>query len=188
MADNHVLIYYAYNVKVNLKKYIRSIPDWPEKGIDFKDITTLLENKKIFRYVVDEMAEPYITLHVDKVVAIDARGFLLAAPVAYTLGCGVCLIRKKGKLPFTTIQESYQKEYGSDTLAIHKDTIKPNERVLLVDDVLATGGTAQASLKLIERLGGRVVGISILIDLPFLGGSKKISTYKTNYLVSYDSK
>ncbi len=173
---------------MNLKKYIRSIPDWPEKGVNFKDITTLLENKNIFRYVIDKMAQPYMSLGIDKVVAIDARGFLLAAPIAYTLGCGVCLIRKKGKLPYATIEERYQKEYGPDTLAIHKDTIKPDERVLLVDDVLATGGTARAALKLIERLGGKVIGISFLIDLPFLGGSKRIHKYKTSYLVSYDSE
>jgi len=187
-VENHVQIYYAYQVNMNLKKYIRSIPDWPKKGVNFKDITTLLENKKIFRYVVDKMAEPYISLKIDKVVAIDARGFLLAAPIAYILDCGVCLIRKKGKLPYETLEESCQKEYGLDTLAIHKDTIKPNEMVLLVDDVLATGGTAQAAVTLIERLGGRVVGISLLIDLPFLGGSKKMRKYKTSYLMSYDSE
>lgn len=173
---------------MNLKKYIRSIPDWPTKGVNFKDITTLLGDKKIFRYVIDKMTKPYIPLRIDKVVAVDARGFLLAAPIAYALDCGVCLIRKKGKLPFTTIEERYQKEYGLDTLTIHTDTIKPKERVLLVDDVLATGGTALAAVTLVERLGGKVVGISLLIDLPFLGGRKKMCRYKTSYLVSYDAE
>jgi adenine phosphoribosyltransferase len=174
--------------RMNLKEYIRSIPDWPAKGVNFKDITTILENKKTFRFIVDKMAEPYISLNVDKVVAIDARGFLLAGPVAYKLGCGVCLIRKKGKLPFATIEEDYQKEYGVDTLAIHKDTVKPNERILIVDDVLATGGTIEAALKLVKRLGGKIVGASFIINLPYLGGSKRISKYKTSYLVSYDSE
>jgi len=173
---------------MDLKKYIREIPDWPEKGVNFKDITTLLENKKHFKHVVDEMTRPYISLKIDKVVAIDARGFLLASPIAYNLGCGICLVRKKDKLPFASIEENFTKEYGVDTLAIHKDTIKRGERVLIVDDVLATGGTVEATLKLVEKLGGEIVGISFIIDLPFLGGSKRISKYKIDYLVSYDSE
>lgn len=173
---------------MNIKAYIREIPDWPVKGVSFKDITTLLQNPKHFKYIVDKMAEPFAKMRIDKVVAIDARGFLLAAPIAYKLGCGLSLVRKKGKLPFKTIEESYEKEYGPDVIVIHKDTIKKGEKVLLVDDLLATGGTVSASSKLIERLGGIIVGMSFIIDLPFLGGSKKLSGYNLHCLVSYDSE
>jgi len=173
---------------IDLKSKIREVPDWPIKGVNFKDITTLLEDGPVFQYLIDELIKPFSDIKIDRLVAIDARGFLLASPIAYKLGCGVSLVRKKGKLPYKTIEETYQKEYGPDTLTMHQDTIKPGDKVLLVDDLLATGGTIQAAIKMIEKLGGEVVGISCIIDLPFLGGSQKLKPYNFHYLVSYDSE
>jgi adenine phosphoribosyltransferase len=138
--------------------------------------------------VIDEMTRPFLTEKIDKVVGIDARGFLLATPIAYQLGCGVSLVRKEGKLPYKTIRESYQKEYGLDVLTMHEDTILEGERVLIVDDLLATGGTVEATVKMVERLGGKVVGASFIVNLAFLGGFKKISEYNTKWLVSYDEE
>jgi len=171
---------------MDLKSKVREIPDWPIKGVNFKDITTLLQNGEIFKYVIDEMIRPYKTVKIDKVVAIDARGFLFASPIAYKLGCGICLVRKQGKLPYKTIKQTYQKEYGSDTITMHKDTIRRGENVLMVDDLVATGGTMQAAIRLVEKIGGKVVGMSFIIDLPFLGGSRKLSKYKQHWLISYD--
>lgn len=173
---------------MHLKIKIREIPDWPVKGVSFKDITTLLQDGKVFRQVIDEMLRPYKTVKIDKVVAIDARGFLLASPIAYKLGCGVCLVRKQGKLPYKTIKQTYQKEYGPDTITMHKDTISRGENVLIVDDLVATGGTMMAAIHLVEKLGGKIIGISLIIDLPYLGGSKKLSKYKLSWLVRYDSE
>ena len=173
---------------MDLKPYIREVPDWPKKGIIFYDITTLLEDHFVLKYVVDAMVEPFKDEKIDKIVAIDARGFLLGASIAYNIGCGLSLVRKEGKLPYKTIKESYEKEYGLDVLTMHEDTIKKGEKVLVVDDLLATGGTLEATVKMIERLGGEVVGISYIVDLPFLGGSGKLSKYKLNYLVSYDGE
>ncbi len=171
---------------MDLKPYIREVPDWPKEGIIFYDITTLLEDHKILKYIVDAMAQPFKDEKIDKIVAIDARGFLLGAAIAYNIGCGVSLVRKEGKLPYKTIKESYEKEYGLDTLTMHEDTIKKGERVLVVDDLLATGGTLEATVKMIERLGGEIAGISYIVDLPFLGGSERMSKYKLSWLVSYD--
>ena len=171
---------------MNLKAKIREVPDWPITGVNFKDITPLLEDGEVFRYVIDKMTEPFKQQTIDKVVVIDARGFLLGTPIAYNLGCGVCLVRKKGKLPSKTIEATYQKEYGPDTVCMHEDTVKPGERVLIVDDLLATGGTLGASIELVEKLGGVIVGVSLIVDLTFLGGSKKFSKYNLKWLVSYD--
>jgi len=173
---------------MNLKSKIREVPNWPIKGVNFKDITTLLQDKKVFKYVVDEMAKPFKDKKIDKVVAIDARGFLLATPIAYKIGAGVSLVRKKGKLPYKTIQATYQKEYGPDTVTMHNDTIKPGEKVLIVDDLLATGGTLEASIKLVEKLKGKIIGISFIVDLPFLKGSEKLKKYNLHYLVSYEKE
>jgi adenine phosphoribosyltransferase len=173
---------------MDLKSKIREIPDWPVKGVNFKDITTLLQDGPTFKYVIDELYKPFLKEKIDKVVAIDARGFLLASPIAYKIGQGVCLVRKKGKLPFKTIEESYQKEYGPDILTIHKDTIKPHDRVLIDDDLLATGGTMLATVKLVEKLKGEIVGISCIVDLPFLGGSQLLKKYKQNFLVTYEKE
>jgi adenine phosphoribosyltransferase len=173
---------------MNLKSKIREVPNWPIKGVNFKDITTLLQDKKVFGFVIDELAKPFKNKKIDKVVVIDARGFLLGTPIAYKLNSGVCLVRKKGKLPYKTISATYQKEYGRDTITIHKDTIKRDEKVLIVDDLLATGGTLGATVKLVEKLGGKIVGILFIIDLPFLGGSQKFKKYNLHYLVSYDKE
>ena len=173
---------------MDLKKYIREISDWPIKGVGFKDITTILSDPVIFKYTIDELAKPYLGQKIDKVVAIDARGFLLATPVAYQLNAGVSLVRKKGKLPFSTIEESYQMEYGPNTLTMHQDAVLPGEKVIIVDDLLATGGTLEASIKMVEKLGGQIIGCSFIIDLPFLGGSQKLSQYPLHYLVSYDAE
>lgn len=171
---------------MNLKLKIREIQDFPIKGVNFKDITPLLEDKLAFRYVIDKLAEQYVNKRVDKIVAIDARGFILASPLAYKIGAGICLVRKKGKLPYKTIEVASNKEYGKDILTIHKETIKKGEKVIIVDDVLATGGTIVSAISLVEKLKGEIIGISVLIDLPFLEGYKKIKKYKLNALVSYD--
>lgn len=174
--------------KIDLKKYIREVPDWPVKGVNFKDITTLLQNPKIFKYTVDQMCRPFLDKKIDKIVAIDARGFLLAAPMAYKLNCGISLVRKKGKLPYKTIEKEYQKEYGIDILEMHQDAIKKGDKVLIVDDLLATGGTIAATIEMVESLGGEIAGMSFIIDLPFLAGSEKLKKYKLEYLISYNSE
>lgn len=171
-----------------LKSKIREIPNWPVKGVNFKDITTLLQDQELFEYLIDKLAKPYLNQKIDKVVAIEARGFLLGAPLAYKIKAGISLVRKRGKLPYKTIESNYQKEYGLDTLVIHSDTIKPKEKVIIVDDVLATGGTMQTTVKLVEELGGQIIGICTLIDLPFLGGREKLKKYKLSWLVSYDNE
>jgi adenine phosphoribosyltransferase len=186
---------------MNLKSKIREVPDWPKKGVNFKDITTLLEDKETFKYVIDKLCEAYESENndgilnqvqddkkVDKLVAIDARGFILASAMAYKMGVGVCLVRKKGKLPYKTKSRDYDLEYGSNTIEMHEDSIHPGEKVVIVDDLIATGGTMLASCELVEEMGGEILGISCIIDLPFLGGSQKLEKYKLNYLVSYDSE
>lgn len=173
---------------MDIKPFIREVPDWPIKGVNFKDITTLLQDYKLFKYVVDAMIEPFKDTKINKIVAIDARGFLLGTPIAYKIGCGVSLVRKDGKLPYKTIQENYEKEYGFDVLAMHEDTIQKGDKVLVVDDLLATGGTVEATIRMIERLGGEVVGASFIVDLPFLGGSEKLAKYNLKWLVSYDEE
>ncbi|OGF34289.1 adenine phosphoribosyltransferase [Candidatus Falkowbacteria bacterium RIFOXYC2_FULL_48_21] len=173
---------------MDYKSKIREVQDWPIKGVNFKDITTLLQNGEIFRSVIDAMAAPFANEKIDKIVVLDARGFLLGTPIAYNRGIGVCLVRKKGKLPFKTVEASYMKEYGPDTVCMHEDTVKPGERVLIVDDLLATGGTLGAAVELVEKLGGVIVGVSLIVDLPFLGGSKKFEKYNLRWLVSYDNE
>jgi len=175
---------------MDLKSKIREIPNWPKAGVNFKDITTLLEDREAFSSVIDQLAQPFMDQPIDKVVGIDARGFLLASPVAYKLKCGLAIVRKKGKLPSRTIAREYTLEYASNTLEMHDDAIKPGEAVILIDDLCATGGTALATCDLIEKLGGKIMAVSFLIDLPFLGGSLKIKQrgYKVNCLVKYDSE
>ena len=186
---------------MNLKSKIREVQDWPKVGVNFKDITTLLEDKEVFKYVIDKLCEPYEKkslftsplrkgrkIKVEKLVAIDARGFILASAMAYKMGVGVCLVRKKGKLPYKTKSRDYDLEYGSNTIEMHEDSIKENEKVVIVDDLIATGGTMLASCELIEEMKGEIVGISCVIDLPFLNGSEKLKKYKLNYLVEYRSE
>lgn len=175
---------------IDLKSKIREIPDWPKKGINFKDITTLLQDKDSFKLVVDLLSEDYPAGQIDKVVGIDARGFLVAAPVAYKIKAGLSIVRKPGKLPYATIEREYTLEYASNIIQMHNDAISQGEKVLLVDDLIATGGTALASCDLIEKLGGRIVGASFIIDLSFLGGSGKLIKrgYEIKSLIKYDSE
>jgi adenine phosphoribosyltransferase len=159
---------------MDFKTAIRTIPDYPKKGIMFRDITTLLGNPRAFRAAVDALVQPYCGLKIDAVAGLEARGFILGGAVAHQLGVGFIPVRKKGKLPHTVIGEDYALEYGTDRVEIHTDAIKPGERVLLVDDLIATGGTASAGIRLLERAGAQVVGCSFVIDLPELGGADKL--------------
>ena len=156
--------------------YIRTIVDFPHEGILFRDVTTLFADPRGFRMCVDQLLHPYAGQRIDKVVGLEARGFILGGAVAHQLGTGFVPIRKKGKLPHTTISEEYQLEYGEAIVEIHDDAIQPGETVLVVDDLLATGGTAEAGIKLVERLGGQIVGCAFVVDLPDLGGRKRLQT------------
>jgi len=153
---------------------IRTIPDYPKKGIMFRDITTLLGNARAFRAAVDALVQPYAGVKIDKIAGIEARGFILGGAVAHQLSVGFVPVRKKGKLPYTVIGEDYDLEYGKDRVEIHSDAVKKGESVILVDDLIATGGTAFAAIKLLERAGAKVVGCCFVIDLPELGGANKI--------------
>jgi adenine phosphoribosyltransferase len=157
-----------------IKRNIRTVPDWPEKGVQFRDITPLLQNPKTLRVLIDLFVHRYMGQDIDLVAGIDARGFILGAIVAYELNLGFIPIRKKGKLPFTTVEEQYELEYGSATVELHSDACKPGDRVLIIDDLIATGGTMMAGKKLIEKLGATVVEGAAIVDLPELGGSKKL--------------
>jgi len=159
---------------MDITKYIRNIPDYPKKGVMFRDVTTLWADPRGFRRVVDELVQPYAGTTIDKVVGIESRGFVIGGAVAHQLSVGFIPVRKKGKLPWKTIGEEYELEYGTDTLEIHQDAIAKGEKVLIVDDLVATGGTVEAAVKLVRRSGGNVVGCSLIIDLPFLGGADKI--------------
>lgn len=160
-----------------LKAAIRSIPDFPQKGILFYDITPILADPKLFRLAIKVLADRHKGSDIKAVAAVDARGFILGAAVAYQLKAGFIPIRKKGKLPYKTIEESYSLEYGTATLALHEDAVKPGENILLVDDLLATGGTAAASAHMIEKLGGKIVEIAFLIELAGLKGREKLTNY-----------
>jgi len=168
---------------LNLADYIRSIPDFPKPGILFRDITTLLANPAAFRRAVVDMANPFRHEKIDVVAAAEARGFIFAAPVALELNAALVPIRKPDKLPFDTQSYTYDLEYGSDTLEIHADAIAPGAKVLVVDDLLATGGTIEACCRLVEQVGGVVVGCAFLIELAALGGARRIAKYKTVSLV-----
>ena len=173
-----------------LDQRIRKVPDFPKPGILFYDITTLLEDGLAFRKIVDEIAGRYSGGSIDKVVGIDARGFLLASALAYRLGAGIAVVRKKGKLPYKTKAADYEKEYGPDTIEMHDDAIKPGERVLIADDLLATGGTMLAAVDLVRQLQGEIAGIEFIINLSFLPGLGKLKElgYPINYLIDYDSE
>ena len=159
---------------IDLKSKIREIPDWPKPGINFKDITTLLQDKAAFKFAIDSLAEQFTEMKIDKVVGIDARGFLIAAPLAYQLNAGLAIVRKPGKLPFTTIEQAYTLEYASNIIEMHDDAIVAGEKVLLIDDLIATGGTADATCNLIKKLGGKIIGAGFLIELSFLPGVEKL--------------
>ena len=161
----------------DIKKYIRDIPDFPKPGIIFKDITPALSDPQIFSSVVELFYNRFKGEKIDKIAVIESRGFLLGAPLALRLGCGLALLRKPGKLPYSSIKETYDLEYGSAALEMHTDAVKPGERVLIVDDLLATGGTAEAACKLVKKLGGEVVATSFLIELSFCQGRSRLESY-----------
>ncbi|MRU16027.1 adenine phosphoribosyltransferase [Roseovarius sp. A21] len=158
----------------SVKDYIRTIVDFPKEGIMFRDVTTLFADPRGFRMAIDQLLHPYAGVRFDKVVGLEARGFILGGAVAHQLSAGFVPIRKKGKLPGAVISEDYQLEYGEAVVEIHDDAIQPGEKILVVDDLLATGGTAEAGIKLIERLGGEIIGCAFVIDLPDLGGRAKL--------------
>jgi len=168
---------------MDLKQYIKDVPNYPKEGIIFKDITPLLGNGEAFNFAVESFAEKFNKA--DVVVGIDARGFLLAAPVAYKFGAGLAIVRKPGKLPRKTIREDYTLEYASNSLEMHEDAIVPGQNVLIIDDVLATGGTMEATCKMVKKLGGKIAGIGFLIELEFLGGRKRLGEYRIETLLKY---
>src|SRR5690348_693068 len=168
-----------------LKRYIRDVPDHPQKGIIFRDITPLLGDKNIFREVVDLMSKAWTANPPDLVAAIEARGFIPGAAIAVKLGAGFVPIRKTGKLPWSTVMESYDLEYGTDSLEVHSDALQPGQKVLIVDDVLATGGTASAAVRLMRKLGAAVVGVQVLIELTYLDGRQRLSDVKLVSEITY---
>jgi len=170
----------------DLKKLIREVPDFPKPGILFYDITTLLKNGPGFRQVIDALKNHYQGASVDTVIGIEARGFIFAPALAYALGAGFVPVRKPKKLPSERVSVSYQLEYGSDSLEIHKDAIESGHRVLVVDDLLATGGTAAAVTKLVEKIGGKVAGLGFVVELTFLNGRSKLNGYDVFSLLQYD--
>ncbi len=171
-----------------LSAYIRNVPDFPKPGIGFKDITTLLKDGHAFHRALEELAAVYDAETIDKVVGIESRGFIFGAALAYRWQKGFVPIRKPGKLPAETLKEEYELEYGTDAVEIHRDAIVPGERVLLIDDLLATGGTAAAATRLIEKLRGRIEGIAFLIELTFLRGRERLSGYEITSLIQYDAE
>jgi adenine phosphoribosyltransferase len=172
----------------DLKKYIRDVPDFPKKGIIFKDITTLLKNPVALKLTLDILYDRVKDLKIDKVVGIEARGFIFGALLAEKLNAGFVPLRKPGKLPAPVFQQTYELEYGSDTIEIHKDAIKEGDRVLLHDDLLATGGTAKAACDLIEKIGGKMVHALFIIELSFLNGRDKLKNYKVDSLINYTTE
>jgi len=171
--------------KIELKKHIRNIPDFPKEGILFRDITTLLMHKKAFKHAVDTLTSKYRNKKIDKVVAVEARGFIFGGAIAHKLGAGFVPVRKKGKLPWKTNSATYELEYGTDTLEMHHDAIEPGDKVLIVDDLLATGGTVKAVIDLVQQLKGKIAGIAFLIELTDLKGKDKLKGYPIYSLIKY---
>ena len=157
-----------------VRDYIRTIPDFPHEGIMFRDVTTLFSDARGFRMAIDQLLHPYAGTPIDKVVGLEARGFILGGAIAHQLSVGFVPIRKKGKLPGKTVEQAYQLEYGEAVMELHDDALQPGDKVLLVDDLLATGGTAEAGIPLVERLGAQVAGCAFIIDLPELGGARRL--------------
>lgn len=169
----------------NLKKAIRDVPDFPKKGIIFKDITTLLAKGDLFGQAIDQIAEYCKEKKVTKIVGMESRGFIVGSALAYKLGLGFVPVRKKGKLPYKTISATYDLEYGTDTIQIHEDAIAPGEKILIVDDLLATGGTAKATIELVNKLKAEIAGIAFIIELGFLNGKEKLAGYDVFSLITY---
>ncbi len=172
-------------MKINLKEKIRNIPDFPEKGILFRDITTLLQDNEAFVIAIDEMKKISNSIDFDLIVGPESRGFIFGTPLAYAAKKGFIPVRKPGKLPYETVRFEYDLEYGSDALEMHKDAISKGQKVLIVDDLLATGGTLLSTIKLVEQLGGEVVGVLVLIELMDLEGRKKLTQYNVKSLLQY---
>lgn len=170
---------------MDLKQYIRDVPDFPKEGILFKDITPLLSDAKAFGYAIDQFAEKFGSIQIDAIVAAEARGFFFGAPLALKIGASFVPVRKPGKLPYETKAHTYDLEYGTDTLEIHVDGVSEGQNVLIVDDLLATGGTVEACCKLIEECGGNIVGCAFLIELGFLDGGKNLQKYNPYSLITY---
>jgi len=172
----------------DIKARIRNIPDFPKPGIMFRDITTILKDHDGLQACVDQIAEHFADRGIEMVVGVEARGFIFGPPVALKLGAGFAPVRKPGKLPAETIKESYELEYGTDEIEIHKDAVQPGQKVLLIDDLLATGGTMAACARLVETLGGQIEAIAFVIELSFLNGREKLPGYEVQALVDYDSE
>ena len=170
---------------MDLKKYIRNIPDFPEKGVMFRDITIILKEPEPFRYVIDTIVDRYKNENINKLVSIEARGYIFGGVIAYNLNCGFVPVRKPGKLPAETISKEYSLEYGTNKIEINKDAITKGERILVFDDVLATGGTVLATCQLVEKLGGKIVGCSFVCKLTYLSGDEKLKNYRVFSLVEY---
>ncbi|WP_078597302.1 adenine phosphoribosyltransferase [Evansella clarkii] len=170
---------------MDFKEYITVVPDWPKEGIKFKDITTLMDNGAVYKKAIDEMADFAREKDIDIVVGPEARGFVVGCPIAYALEVGFAPVRKAGKLPREVIQVDYGLEYGKDSLSMHKDAIKPGQKVLIADDLLATGGTIEATIKMVEDLGGIVAGIAFMIELSYLDGRDKLENYDVYSLMTY---
>ncbi|MCK6623056.1 MAG: adenine phosphoribosyltransferase [Calditrichaceae bacterium] len=170
---------------MNFESYIRNVPDFPVQGIQFKDITTLLKEPEVFSTAVDHLYAPFRSHDISKIVGIESRGFIFGAAMAYKLNIGFVPVRKPGKLPAETLSEEYLLEYGKDSVEIHLDAVRRTDRVLIVDDLLATGGTASATCRLVERLGGKIVGLSFLIELTDLKGREKLKEYEIQSLIRY---
>ena len=170
---------------MDLKQYIRSVPNWPIEGVMFRDITTLLQHPEAFRYVCDELTSRYKEKKIDAVVGIEARGFIFGSGLAYNLGCSFVPIRKPGKLPGKTISEEYELEYGKNTLEIHEDAIEENQNIVIIDDLLATGGSLKAAINLEEKLKGNIVECAIVIELPELKGREKLGKHKIFKLIEF---
>lgn len=166
-----------FDASAYIKSHVRTIKDWPKPGVNFRDITPLLQTPKVFRILIDTFVHRYMDKELDFIAGIDARGFILGSVVAYELNVGFIPVRKKGKLPFTTIEEEYALEYGNAIVETHADACKKGDRVVLIDDLIATGGTLLAAAKLLSRLGAEIVEAAAIIDLPILGGSKRINEY-----------
>ncbi|MBT2727110.1 MAG: adenine phosphoribosyltransferase [Bacillus sp. (in: firmicutes)] len=170
---------------MDLKEFITIVPDWPKEGIKFKDITPLMNDGEAYKYATDQIVAYAKERQIDLIVGPEARGFIIGCPVAYALGVGFAPVRKEGKLPRETIKVGYGLEYGKDVLTIHKDAIQPGQRVLITDDLLATGGTIDATIQLVEQLGGVVAGIAFLVELSYLEGRKKLDGYDVLTLMHY---
>ncbi len=173
---------------MELKNYIRSIPDFPKKGIIFRDITTLLKEPFAFEKACELLTEPFLGRGVTKVIGIESRGFIFSSVVAVNLSAGFVPVRKPGKLPWKTIKKTYSLEYGEDSLEIHTDSVQKGDKVILIDDLIATGGTAKSAIELVEELGGEVVGAGFLIELSFLKGREKLKNYEVHTIIQYESE